>query len=153
MWYAAYKTTHNKTDADDIVHQSFLNIIKKASLLMTFDKYEKVSKYVLITVRNTALQSIQRSSRQTVCDSLDLFSSNIDVETEVITNFELEEVSAEIRKMNKTYSDALYLRYFLNLDYNDIADTLNISVTAARLRVFYGRKILRKNKGGEQHEE
>lgn len=33
-------------------------------------------------------------------------------------------------------------------DADDIADTLNISITAARLRVFYGRKILRKNKGG-----
>lgn len=144
MWFLAYKITKNKSDTDDAVQQAFLSIIKKVQLLINLDE-QKVSKYVFITVRNAALQILRKSKSNQYID-IDTVSlqSDTNIENEVLLEFDKAKALSAIKEMKSSYADALYLRYFLNFNYKDISDTLNITENAARQRVCYAKKILHK---------
>ena len=52
---------------------------------------------------------------------------------EVINKITVEELKERVQAMNPIYGEAFFLRYFLELDYTEIADALSISVSAAAL--------------------
>lgn len=67
----------------------------------------------------------------------------------VINRIEIEDLKQRVRNMNPTYGEAFYLRYFLELDYSEIADALSISVSVAQHRVSKAKALLRAGRAGE----
>ena len=64
----------------------------------------------------------------------------------VINKITVEELKKQVREMNPTYGEAFFLRYFLELDYDEIADALSISISIAQHRVSKAKALLRAGK-------
>lgn len=67
----------------------------------------------------------------------------------VLNRIEVDELKKRVKNMNPTYGEAFYLRYFLELEYEEIADALSISVSVAQHRVSRAKLILRAGKAGD----
>ena len=145
MWYVSVKILKDRGLAEDAMQQSFEKIIKKAALLRGFQDIGKVKQYMYVVTKNTALKII-------LVDELfpEPDASPDPVAEEVLNRIEIEELRERVRNMNPTYGEAFFLRYFLELDYDEIADALSISVSIAQRRVSKAKALLRAGKAGEQ---
>lgn len=152
MWYSAYKILNNKELANDALQMAFEKVIKKVELLMTFDysdSYGKISKYLLITARNTAI-NLNKAQRATVPmeDHEYALESRADVEAEVMTKLEMEELYEAVKGMDVIYRDVVYLRFYLDLKFKEVAEILSITESAAIQRAAHIRRLLRRGKDG-----
>lgn len=155
MWYTAYRVLNNKDLADDVLQQAFEKILKKIDLLMSFDysdNFGKVSKYMLITARNTAI-NLNKADKFTanIADFEYELGDGTDVESAVMTKIEIEHVFEAINEMDIIYQDVMYLRFILDLKFQDVAEILGITESAARQRVSYVKQHLRCKKDGDSN--
>lgn len=146
MWYVSVKILKEKELAEDAVQTTFEHLIKKVSLLRGFENEETVSKYVFISTRNTAFYFLRKRQNNASLEETEPYlpTSEQDVEKEVFVHFDIEALKGVIADMNPIFGDALYLRYFLELEYAEIADALSIPIATARTKIFRGRQILKK---------
>ena len=145
MWYVSVKILKDRGLAEDAMQQSFEKIIKKAALLRGFQDIGKVKQYMYVVTKNTALKIMLVAELFPEPDA-----SPDPVAEEVLNRIEIEELRERVRNMNPTYGEAFFLRYFLELDYDEIADALSISVSIAQRRVSKAKALLRAGKAGEQ---
>lgn len=151
LWYVSVKILKDRDLAEDAMQQSFEKIIKKAALLWSFEDMEKVRQYMYVVARNTALVMLRAQRKVLFFDELfpEPEASPDPVAETVINHIEIEELKRQVRSMNPTYGEAFYLRYFLELDYSEIADALSVSVSVAQHRVSRAKALLRAGKAGE----
>ncbi len=150
LWFVCLSILRDSNEACDAVQQVFSNIAKKISLLMSFDDYSKVKKYIFVSARNMAFEIIRSKKGKAEKELVGYIEDrNCNVENEVMAHFELEELKKAVENLNPTYGDAFYLRYFMELEYQEIADALSISISAAYHRVSKARVLLRAGKNGD----
>lgn len=152
MWYVSVKILKDRGLAEDAMQQSFEKIIKKVVLLRGFQDIGKVKQYMYVVTKNTALKMLRAKQKVILVDELfpEPDASPDPVAEEVLNRIEIEELRERVRNMNPTYGEAFFLRYFLELDYDEIADALSISVSIAQRRVSKAKALLRAGKAGEQ---
>lgn len=148
MWLLSIDILKNREQAEDAVQSAFVKLTEKVSLLMNFNSQDKVNGYVYVVTKNVALGILRKNKRHD-CYSLDgkeylLNDKSIDIEEIILTNEELSQIKNVITILKPIYKDAVYLRYYLDLEYTEIADILKISIENARVRVSVGLKKVRQ---------
>jgi RNA polymerase sigma-70 factor (ECF subfamily) len=112
----------NHTQAEDIVHDSFIKIIQYSS---QFKRNDNGYGWICTIVRNTALNSIKKENlRQGV--SIDTFyniSDNYNLEEDREKALLVESAMAVLNEKEKT---AIWLRYFNDMTIRDIAKEMNL---------------------------
>lgn len=151
LWYVSVKILKDKDLAEDAMQQTFEKVIKKVSLLRSFQNLEMEKQYMYVVARNTALKMLRVQQKVLLFDELfpEADASPDPVAEMVINRIEIEDLKQRVRNMNPTYGEAFYLRYFLELDYSEIADALSISVSVAQHRVSKAKALLRAGRAGE----
>lgn len=151
LWYVSVKILKDKDLAEDAMQQTFEKVIKKVSLLRSFQNLEMEKQYMYVVARNTALTMLRVQQKVLLFDELfpEADASPDPVAETVINRIEIEDLKQRVRNMNPTYGEAFYLRYFLELDYSEIADALSISVSVAQHRVSKAKALLRAGRAGE----
>lgn len=151
MWLLSVDILKNKEMAEDAVQSSFTKIIEQVSLLMEFENQDKVNGYVYVVTKNMALSIIRKNKTHNHLNLEDyeygLTDKKTNVEDTVIANEEMEDIKQEIACLKAIYKDAIYLKYFLHLDYLEIADIMQITVENARMRVYTGLQKVRLEAG------
>lgn len=143
--YIAVMILYDKGMAEDVAQVVFEGLSKKIDLLMNFENEKILNSYIYICSKNAALRFNEKTYFHISLDEMDdIFSSEECVEDEVLSKYDLEMVMKAIREMDSKYGDALYLKCCLDLDYEEIADTLGIGIRTARKRVYLAREILKK---------
>ena len=145
MYQIALQYVHSNSDADDIVSESVVSLIGKIQKLREFDD-NALKGYISITVRNTAISHLRNASKrvnqfddvspETVADS------QIGPEARLLLKSSIEDMMTAIRKLSETDRAALYMRYWQELDYTQIAKHLNISPDSARMYLSRARRRL-----------
>ena len=145
MYQIALQYVRSNSDADDIVSESFVSLIGRIQKLREFDD-NALKAYISITVRNTAISHLRNASKQvnqfddvspeTIADS------QIGPEARLLLKCSIADMMAAIRKLGETDRAALYMRYWQELDYTQIAKRLNISPDSARMYLSRARKRL-----------
>lgn len=145
MYRIAFDILHNKSDAEDIVHEAFLWII---------NNFEKVSQlpcnkrgcYFANIVEHKALNLIYKRRRHTKCDIDDHLEiqSDISVDMAFSERETIEAVKQAIRALSE--KDRLLLRLYLfdEKSYKEIAEIAGISEGNARTAVCRAKKRLAK---------
>ena len=151
LWYVSVKILKDKDLAEDAMQQTFEKVIKKVSLLRSFQNLEMEKQYMYVVARNTALTMLRVQQKVLLFDELfpEADASPDPVAETVINRIEIEDLKQRVRNMNPTYGEAFYLRYFLELDYSEIADALSISVSVAQHRVSKAKALLRAGRASE----
>ncbi len=151
LWYVSVKILKDRDLAEDAMQQTFEKIIKKVSLLQGFRDLEKAKQYMYVVARNTALAMLRAQQKVLLLDDFfpEAGTPSDPVMDTVLNRIEVDELKKRVKNMNPTYGEAFYLRYFLELEYEEIADALSISVSVAQHRVSRAKLILRAGKAGD----
>ena len=147
IWYISVKILKDRGLAEDAVQITFEKIIKKISLIRDFHDMDRVKQYIYVVAKNTALVMLRAKQKVVLLEEIpEAFDTSDPVAEEVINKITVEELKERVQAMNPIYGEAFFLRYFLELDYTEIADALSISVSAAQHRVSRAKALLRAGK-------
>ena len=122
--------------AEDAVHESFLKIIENFPKISAVP-CNKLPAYIVIIVKNTCLDMLQKQKRLVLADDLSLYDSSVQSSEQGT-----EDIVAIIRSMPEGYRAVLEMRFVLEMDCGEIAAALGLSEGAVRSRVSRGRKLL-----------
>lgn len=141
MLEEAYKIVKNNYDAEDVVHDTFMDLAKNIKLIRINNKSETLS-YLLCATRGHAYNFCNRKKHNYVpiddveCKLIDPNWLNLE------SDLEYNDIVCVIKKMDNLYSDVLYLYYYVGLNCKQIGSILGRKHAAVRQKLRRGRLIL-----------
>ena len=143
MIYEAYSILHNKADAEDAVHDTFIKIARNMKSIDDPDS-DKTLWYVLKAVKNTAINILYKNERVTSFDEVG------DVEKMTDENFferlgiseNYKEVVDAIRGLDDTYRDAMFYHFVSEMKISEIAELLGRKKSTVQQQLVRGKKLL-----------
>ncbi|XWW47414.1 sigma-70 family RNA polymerase sigma factor [Fibrella sp. USSR17] len=138
-------------DADvvkDCLHNLFIDIWNRRERL---NEVRSIKAYLLTSLRRQLYKEIQRSQRifsvDTSFDEYD-FQVQFAIETDIIdkerNDENLSKLKANLAQLSKRQREAIYLRFYQALDYEDIAQIMAINQHSAVNLIYEALKLLRK---------
>lgn len=144
MYSFAYSILRDSGLSEDAVHDSFLKVARYFSKI---DFTRNTRGLLLTIVRNTAFNIKKKHERDFISsnpvDQLAEDPAHIEADFENKDIF--EKLLRDIEKMPEEYSTVFRLRYIHDLTYSQIAQLLNISVSAAKKRAQRVREHINKS--------
>lgn len=137
MYAVAYSILSNQQKAEDVVHDSFLKIIRH------FDKYKQIPSnevegWIVIIVKNTARDTLKKDKRLVKFpEQWDIAS---DENTEQISRYKY--LVSVIRSMPENYRVLLELKLVLEWTNTQLAEYFNVNENTIAARLFRARKKL-----------
>lgn len=124
--------------AEDAVHDAFLKLIHHSEQLRDWSP-ERTGAWLAVVVKNTALDMLRREKRETELE-----------ESEWMPSVPADEggfqaLVALIRQLPEEYRRVLELRFVAEWSLAEIAQTMGLTESAVKTRVFRGRKMLLKS--------
>jgi RNA polymerase sigma-70 factor (ECF subfamily) len=137
--------TNNEDEAEDITIKAFAKAFDK---LNTYnDKY--VFKTWLITIaKNIYIDHLRKVKKITISitkeDDLvfDIQDSTPSIEDKIITEQNLAKLLAYIKKLKPHYQEVIQLRYFQEMSYKAIAESINEPMNNVKVKLLRARKLL-----------
>lgn len=143
MVSTAYSILHNKDDAEDAVHDTFIKIARNMRSIGDPDSSETLS-YVLKATKNTAINLSQKNATRNKHIQLEDVENISDGQflekLHIQENY--EEVVKAIQGLNDTYRDVLFYYFVKGMKAKDIADLLGRSNSAVQQQIIRGKKKL-----------
>lgn len=149
MLYVANLILKNHHDAEDVVQASFIKMSKHLDKIGEI-KCKKTRAYVVIIVRNLALDRYRQKKRAIPTDFSDelyadsLQDDGMSLEQHVLNLENSKEIMIQLMQLNQDYSDILALRYFHEYSNPEIADLLGITVENVSVRLYRAKAALKK---------
>ena len=146
MFSIAFSIIHNVSDAEDVVQDTFLKVIKHLDKIRG-KTIDEAGVYISAITRNVAIDLHNRKKKEDIIDPEKytvLPDKYDDVEDIALTSISYEELRKIILRLNKTDYEIIYLKYFMELSISDIADMLNISGKTASQRLYAAKRNLKK---------
>ena len=144
MFATAWKYTRDKHAVDDIVSDSCVALIQKISTIREMERV-KLRAYIVATVRNTALNLLDKQQRANqhvvpVADEkMNRVPDGADIQRKVELKEELADVWAAISSLSATEQRVMQMRYSQNLSDDEIAVRLGVSEDSIRKYVSRAR--------------
>ena len=142
MFGAAFAVTHSASDAEDAVHDAFLNILKKLDSLDLSDE-DKTRSLLIISARNSALSALRKNKRY-VCDDEAADETEDISAREEFYRLEAPQAKELIKLLPEELRQVLVLRYVLGKSAADTAVILGITVSAVYARIRRARNLIKK---------
>lgn len=124
MFHVANKILHNEQDAEDTVHQAFLNVAENMKKIGE-PKCPKTKSYVVTIVEHKAIDLYRRHKRHQIVEL------NDDVQGIQVTYEGKNALTACILKLPARYREAILLRYVQGYSVKEMASILGLSFAAA----------------------
>lgn len=148
MWIMAIDILKDRQMAEDAVQSSFVKLIEKVKLLMNFTDKDKLNGYVYVVTKNMALYQIRKQKGHFNIDidavSYQLMDRKVDVETALVMQEEINGIQENMKYLSQMCRETVYLRHFLGLEYQEIAEIMHTTVPNVREKVYEGLKKIRK---------
>ena len=136
MYHVADGILHDRQEAEDAVHNAFLQIIKKFSKFQNTPAKDLAPQIVVIA-RNEAI-SLQRKKKD--ADPLEDWEGFVETAEEVSDYHALVDT---FTRLPQTYRAVMEMKLLLGYSDGEIAAKLGLSKTAVSTRVSRGRQLLR----------
>ncbi|MFA0815500.1 MAG: RNA polymerase sigma factor [Anaerofustis sp.] len=142
MLFVANKVLHDTYLAEDAVSESFVKILKNLHKINDVDCNETKG-FVVIIVRNTSIDMLKKLKRELPIEEIEETADAAEpVFDEVATKVAYEQIMEGIGKLQKSYSDILYLKAAFGYSNEEIAEVLGISAENTKVRLSRARKAL-----------
>lgn len=143
----AEKLTKESNMAEDAIHDTFLYLWKHRSQI---GEIRSIQFYLFRSIRNSCLKLIQRKSKLSSLEEVktrleltilpeELYLKDSNLETKKLIQKALLELSSRQREI-------IFLKFFNNLDYNEIGEILDINYQSVVNHVHRAIQKLRKSK-------
>ena len=119
----------SKEDAEDILQEVFIKAYRN---LNGYDSKYSFSSWIYRIAHNEAI-SFLRKKKKVIEGNGDIeiferISSGEDIEDDFISELKRKEVRGLLSKLDPKYREVLILRYFEDMEYNEISDILHTSI-------------------------
>ncbi|MBO6230560.1 MAG: RNA polymerase sigma factor [Ruminiclostridium sp.] len=156
LYKVALSILHNKQDAEDAVHDTFIQIVKNIDKIMQIDR-PKLRGFLVIISRNCSINIYRKRKKDAHFDIDDEdqpeAADDFDLEQSITNKQEQEKVREALNKMNDDQRSIILMRYFYDMSLDSISSELNISYEAVRKRLDRARSALyRVLTGGNDNE-
>ncbi len=141
-----YRFTSDQVLIEDCIHDLFLELWKNRGGL---SHTNAVRPYLLVALRRKIirkLQKVQKQSNQTP-EKID-FEVELAIDEQMIaqetSEFQHHKIQLAFNQLSKRQKEAIYLKFYEDMDYDGICRAMGISYQSARNLVFNGIKALKK---------
>lgn len=148
MFTVAYGILRHKENAEDAVHDAFEVIIRKLDVIEDVHS-QKAWNYIMVIVKNKAIRIYNKvkNKKETMSDDYNLLMDMMqdelsDVEAKVEEDDIVEILAHMILELPDRCRDVLYLHYYNELSYADVAQVLEMTEENARQIARRSRKML-----------
>ena len=145
MLYIADSILHDIHLAEDAVSEAFIKIINNLEKININDCY-RTRGFVVVIVRNVAFDILRKRKRNKITP-IDDYDDSIPYEEPNFENITIEEACHKIIKcigrLNKNYSDILYLKMEFDYSYKEISEILGVTQENVKTRLSRARKALK----------
>jgi len=134
LFYYGLKFTQNRDTIKDVIQELFIELINSGSKLSSTDN---IRFYLLKAMRNKLMRHLQdtRFSNRVVLDEPE-FRLSESIESQMIQKEVEEEKRAKvlnsINKLSQKQQEIVYLRFYNNLPYHEIADLFEVKIQTVR---------------------
>ena len=140
--------THDPGLVEDCIQDLFLDLWHKRQSLGTTDS---VKRYLLGSLRRRIIRQIQRKSSENAHIELENYDFHLEL------NAEDEHIAAErgveqqkklkgaMSELTQRQREVIYLKYFQEMSYEEIASVMEISYQSARNLVYAALKLMKKH--------
>lgn len=145
MLQYALRFSRNESLIQDCVHDLFVEICKNRSGIgMT----TAIRPYLLVSLRRKVLKQLQKGQKsEAISEGVD-FGKESGIEEQIIqgekTLAQSTKLKAALNQLSSRQKEAIFLKYYEELDYEQVAETMNINYQSVRNLIFSGMKKLRE---------
>ena len=133
----------------DCLHDLFIDLWNQRQKL---DEVEKLKPYLLISLRRRLFRETKRlrwfREAEEVKDDY-AFEVQFAIESYLVNNEvqheDLKRLKFNLEKLSKRQREAIYLRFFQEMEYDDIARVMSINYHSAVNLIYEALRVLRKN--------
>ena len=148
LFYYGIKLVNNEDLVKDELQELFSDLWNKRRNL---SEITYVKAYLIKSFRRKVLKSltkIRKINTVEISDTLDV-EFQLSVEELIINgeqrNIDLKRLSVSIGKLNKTQKEIIYLKFYNNLDYQEIAEITGLKYQSIRNSMHKALKVLRNS--------
>ena len=131
----------SKEDAEDILQEVFIKAYKNIN---SYDSKYSFSSWIYRIAHNESVSFLRKKKKIIECNQddeiFDRISSDEDIEDDFLKDLKKREVRKLLTKLNPKYREVLVLRYFEDMEYNQISDILHTSVGNVSSLIGRGKK-------------
>lgn len=143
---------HNRTDAEDAVHETFVRIIKNLSKIKDVESTETKS-FISIIARHICYDMIRKSNHETLYDHIELSgTSAVDTIHEAEIRLGYESVMNNISQLSPSLKNIATLYFVMQYSAAEISEILDLSESTIYAGISRARKILINKQGGNINE-
>ncbi|MFA6608627.1 MAG: RNA polymerase sigma factor [Candidatus Paceibacterota bacterium] len=147
--YVIRRSHATKEDAEDVVQNSFIKMYRNIN---DFDTTLRFSSWAYRITHNELIDWYrkQKSRPQLILSDKDedVFASiagDMNIEKEAMANETKKEIEDIIKTIDPKYQEVIYLRFFEDKSYEEIADILQIPPGTVAIRLSRAKKILQES--------
>lgn len=142
----AMRLLNNRTLAEDAVQEAFFRIADNISKVEGISP--KTTSYINIVIRNVCFDILRKEKKNDTLPLDDNILSEKNIELPdiqiILQNSGIKFIAECINSMDIIYRDAISLKYVYGYSVEEIAKSLGINEKTVEMRLYRGRKILKK---------
>lgn len=151
FWNEVYgfmlKRTENETDTDDITIETFAKAFDK---IATYNPEFGFNTWLITIAKNVHIDMLRKKKSSLfveISDNDDDRAFNVaddtpSVEDDIITEQNLSQLLNYIKKLKPAYQEVIQLRYFQEMSYQDMAESLNEPLNNIKIKLLRAKKLL-----------
>ena len=145
IYNLAYRMTSRPADAEDLTQEAFL---KAFQAIKSFDTGKRFFPWLFTIALNVIRNHLKKEGSRPVAGPeylADVRASDSaeEPETRLIRQEAQKRLAAALTLLPVDQREAVIMRYYLDLSFDDLAEALGISLGAAKMRVKRGLEMLR----------
>jgi RNA polymerase sigma factor (sigma-70 family) len=150
MYRLAFTYMGNQHDAMDVLEEMIVRLYENISQLKKEEAFYSWSKTILVNICKTTLR---KQKKLVLMDDWHTYKEQEHKTSYLKAPDEQQiEIAEMLSILNETQKEAIKLKYFLDFDYQTIADMTNVPIGTVKSRIFQGLRKLRDHYGGEGSE-
>lgn len=140
VYKTAYYMLKNEQDALDVSQEALIRIYTKIN---SYEEKAQFKTWVQRIVTNMCIDKFRKVKPAVSVDEHEMtFSSETNVEKEVISTYIAQDIQEAIEKLPEHHRTVVILRYVEDFSYNEISDTLDLPIHTVKSYLFRARKQL-----------
>lgn len=143
VYWAAYGVTRNADAAKDAVQNAFLSAHRNMETLQSMTS-EQCRAWLYRCAVNSSIDMLRRNKRSIPTEDAGVREADRapGPETRAQQNEETKALHEALRALPEKYRQPLYLYYFAEMDYHQVAQALQMNEGTLKSRMSRGRKML-----------
>ncbi len=140
------KRIGNEDDAEDITIQTFAKAFDKIN---TYNSSYNFKTWLITLSKNIGIDTFRKEQNEVLKQRNQpaevakyLLDDSPSAEEQIIEKQQLNSINLQINKLNPLYQRVLYLRFFQELSYKEIAEETTLSVSNVKVALLRAKKLL-----------